>query len=51
MRIRRKDCPTVFKKVDIYILRQVMTPLLMTVGVSAMLLLLEKTSQLLWNNK
>lgn len=35
-----------FKKVDIYILRQVMTPLLMTVGVSAMLLLLEKMLRL-----
>lgn len=46
MRIRRKDCPTVFRKVDIYILRQVMTPLLMTVGVSAMLLLLEKMLRL-----
>ena len=46
MCIRRKDFPAVFKKVDIYILRQVMTPLLMTVGVSAMLLLLEKMLRL-----
>jgi lipopolysaccharide export system permease protein len=46
MCIRRKDFPTVFKKVDIYILRQVMTPLLMTIGVSAMLLLLEKMLRL-----
>ncbi len=35
-----------FKKVDIYILRQVMTPLLITVGLSAMLLLLEKMLRL-----
>ncbi|MBI1181782.1 MAG: LptF/LptG family permease [Alphaproteobacteria bacterium] len=35
-----------FKKVDFYILRQVMTPLLMTVGLSAMLLLLEKMLRL-----
>lgn len=41
-----KGFPAVFKKVDVYILRQVMTPLLMTIGVSAMLLLLEKMLRL-----
>jgi lipopolysaccharide export system permease protein len=43
--IRRKGS-RVFRKVDVYILRQVMTPLLMTIGVSAMLLLLEKMLRL-----
>jgi lipopolysaccharide export system permease protein len=44
--ITEKGYTAMFKKVDIYILRQVMTPLLLTIGVSAMLLLLEKMLRL-----